>query len=291
MIKDFEYFAPRTVQAALKLAAKYGDKCKIIGGGQSLLILMRQGLVAPDYLVSIKGISSLNYVRDDDREGLRIGALTPHRVIEKSRLIQEKYPVLAEMETRLASVQTRNWGTIGGNLAHADPAGDPAPVLIALGASVKLESLNGERVLPLEDFYRDFFETALRPGELLTEIRVPPPPYRTGAVYTKFNVIESDMATVGVAASVTLGKKNSICQDIRIVLGAVAPVPVRAKKAEGLVRGKEITDDLLRKAGEIASTEADPISDIHASATYRRELVKVLVKRMGAQARERAAAA
>lgn len=291
MIKDFEYFAPRTLQQALTLLDKYGDSCKIIAGGQSLLILMRQGLVAPQYLISIKDISSLNYIKSDPKDGLRIGALTPHRVVEKSRLIHTKYPVLAEMENRLASIQTRNWGTIGGNLAHADPAGDPAPVLIALGASLKVASTKGERTIPMEDFFKDYFETELKPGEVLTEIQVPTPPPRTGTSYTKFNVIESDMATVGVAVSVTLRPKDDVCQDVRIALGAAAPVPMRAKKAEGLLRGKKITEDLLKKAGEVASTEARPISDIHASEAYRRELVKVLVKRMAKEAVARASKA
>lgn len=288
MIKDFEYFAPGTLQEALSLLKQYGDHCKVIGGGQSLLILMRQGLVSPEYLISIKGLTALSYIKDDRQQGLRIGALTSHRDIEKSRLIHRKFPVLAEMETRLASIQTRNWGTIGGNIAHADPAGDPAPVLIALGASAKVAGPNGERTVPLDEFFHDYFETDLQPGELLTEITVPVPPPRTGSCYSKFNVIESDMATVGVAVSMTLGEKNGVCQDIRIALGAAAPVPMRARKAEDEVRGKKVTEALLRKAGEIASTEANPVSDIHASASYRRELVKVMVRRMGMEALDRA---
>lgn len=288
MIKDFEYFAPKTLREALALLDKYGDDCKIICGGQSLLILMRQGLVAPEYLISIKGISSLNYIKDDPKEGLRIGALTPHRVVEKSRLIRKSYPVLAEMENRLASIQTRNWGTIGGNLAHADPAGDPGPVLIALDATLKVTGKKGERSIPIGNFFKDYFETALQHGELLTEIQVPTPPPRTGTAYTKFNVIESDMATVGVAVSVTLQPRGDVCRDIRIALGASASVAMRAEKAEALVRGKKVTEDLLKQAGEAASSEARPISDIHASEAYRRELIKVLVKRMGMEALARA---
>lgn len=288
MIKDFEYFAPKTLREALTLLDKYGDDCKIICGGQSLLILMRQGLVAPEYLISIKGISSLNYIKDDPKEGLRIGALTPHRVVEKSRLIRKSYPVLAEMENRLASIQTRNWGTIGGNLAHADPAGDPGPVLIALDATLKVTGKKGERSIPIGNFFKDYFETALQHGELLTEIQVPTPPPRTGTAYTKFNVIESDMATVGVAVSVTLQPRGDVCRDIRIALGASASVAMRAEKAEALVRGKKVTEDLLKQAGEAASSEARPISDIHASEAYRRELIKVLVKRMGMEALARA---
>jgi len=284
MIRDFEYLAPKTLKEALTLLDKYGDECKIIAGGQSLLVLMRQGLVAPKYLISIKGISELNYINNDAKKGLRIGALTPHRAIEKSPVIQNGLSVLAEMEQRLASIQTRNWGTIGGNLCHGDPAGDPAPVLIALNATLKMQGLGGERTIATEDFSLDYFETALEPGELLTEIQVPAVLSHTGTAYTKFNVIESDLATVGVAVSITLSSSDSTCQDVRIALGASAPTPMRAKQAEEVLKGKKITDALLAKAGQIAFTEADPISDIYASEEYRRELVKVLVKRVGKEA-------
>jgi carbon-monoxide dehydrogenase medium subunit len=288
MIKDFEYLAPKTLKEALTLLDKYQDECKVIAGGQSLLILMRQGLVTPQYLIDIKGLSELSYIKSDTKEGLRIGALTTHRAIEKSPLIRKKFSVLAEMERRLASIQTRNWGTIGGNLCHADPAGDPAPVLIALNATLTTASLKGERNMAVEDFCLDYFETALEPGELLTEIQVPATPPHTGTAYTKFNVIESDLATVGVAVSVTLGSSDGVCQDVRIALGAVAPTPMRAKQAEAVLRGKKITDNLLKEAGEVASTGAEPISDIYGSEGYRRELVRVLVARVGKEALARA---
>jgi carbon-monoxide dehydrogenase medium subunit len=284
MIRDFEYFAPKTLKEALPLLDKYRDEGKVIAGGQSLLILMRQGLVAPEYLIDIKGLSELSYIKSDAKEGLRIGALTPHRAIEKSPVMKNGFAVLADMERRLASIQTRNWGTIGGNLCHGDPAGDPAPVLIVLNATLGMASLRGERTVPVEDFTLDYFETALEPGELLTEIQVPVPPPHTGTAYTKFNIIESDLATVGVAVSITLGSSDGMCSDVRIGLGAVAPAPMRAKQAEEVLRGKKITDALLKEAGEIASTEAEPISDIQASEEYRRELVKVLVKRVGKEA-------
>ena len=288
MITDFEYFAPKTLEEALTLLDKYGDECKVIAGGQSLLILMRQGLVAPQYLIDIKGISELSYIKSEGKQGLRIGALTTHRTIEKSPVFRDKLGVLTEMENRLASIQTRNWGTIGGNICHADPAGDPAPVLMALNATLRMASLKGDRTMAVEDFSLDYFETALEPGELLTEIVVPPVPLHTGIAYTKFNVIESDLATVGVAVSITLSSNDGICQDVRIALGAAAPTPIRAKQAEAVLRGKKITDVLLKEAGQIASTEAEPISDIYASEEYRRELVKVLVKRVGKEALARA---
>jgi len=287
MIKDFEHFAPATLKEALALLAKYGDDCKVICGGQSLLILMRQGLVSPKYMVDIKGLTELSYIKEG-KDGLKIGATTTHRAIEKSPVIKKKYPVLAEMENRLASIQTRNWGTIGGNICHGDPAGDPVSVLIALNATLTVAGAKGTRDIPVENFSLDYFEVDLKDGELLTEITIPAPPPRTGTAYTKFNVIESDLATASVAASVTLGSGDGVCQDVRIALGAAAPTAVRAKKAEKVLKGKKITDALLKEAGEVAATEAEPISDIYASEEYRLELVRVLVPRMTKEALARA---
>lgn len=288
MIRDFEYFAPKTVEEALTLLSQYNEESKMIAGGQSLLVLMRQGLVSPKYLIDIKGISALDFINLDKNEGLRIGALTPHRAIEKSPVIRNGFAVLSEMELKLASVQTRNWGTIGGNLCHADPAGDPAPVLIALNGKLKIASLSGERTVAVEDFSTDYFETVLRHGELLTEIQVPNPPPRTGTAYTKFNIIENDMGIASTAVSITLNPKNETCNDARIVLGAVSSVPMRAKEAEKVLVGKEISDALLVKAGQIASEETEPITDVLASEEYKRELVRVLVKRVGREALDRA---
>jgi carbon-monoxide dehydrogenase medium subunit len=284
MINDFEYFAPKTLQEALKLLEQYRNDYKIIAGGQSLLIMMRQGLIQPNHLIDIKSISELNYIKSDNKMGLRIGALTTHRMIEKSPVIKKSFGVISAMENKLASIQTRNWGSIGGNLCHGDPAGDPAPVLIALRATLTVVGMNGERNMAVEDFFTDYFETALEHGELLSEIQIPAIPPNTGTAYTKFNVIENDMGIVGVAVSITLTSKGSHCEDVRIALANAAPRPIRAKKAEEQLRGKKITEDLLEEAGEIASTEADPISDIHASAEYRQELLKVLVRRVGKEA-------
>jgi carbon-monoxide dehydrogenase medium subunit len=288
MIRDFEYFSPKTLKEALALLDEYQDECKVIAGGQSLLILMRQRLIMPEYLVDIKGISEMSYIKSDAKEGLRIGALTSHRTIETSPEMKNGFGILAEMERGLASIQTRNWGTIGGNICHADPTGDPAPVLIALKATLSTASLEGERNMAVEDFFLDYFEPALEPGELLTEIQIPAVPPHTGTAYTKFNIIENDMATVGVAVSITLGSGKDMCQDIRIVLGACASVPMRAKKAEEVLRGKKITAARLKEAGQIASQEADPIADMSASEEYRRELVKVLVPRVAKEALARA---
>ncbi len=287
MIRDFTYLRPANVAEALDLISKHEDEYKIIGGGQSLLILLRQGLVATEYLIDIKRLEELNYIKFDAKEGLRIGATTTHRTIEKSALIKEKYRVLADMETKLAHIQVRNWGTIGGNLAHGDAAGDPAPVLMALGASLKLGSAKGTRTIALDEFYTDLFETALAADEIVLEVQVPPPAAASAACYEKFNLLESDQGIVAVAAWVSLN--GGTCKEARIALGNAAPTAIRARKAEGLLTGQKLTDTLLEEVGKAASEEAEPVADIHASEEFRHHLVNVLTKRMVKKAWEQAA--
>ena len=291
MIRSFNYHQATSVKETLSLLETCGDDYKIICGGQSLLILMRQGLVAPENLIDIKSVKEMSYIDFDPKNGLKIGATTIHREIEKSPLIKKYFPVLVEMEKNLASIQTRNWGTIGGNLAHGDPAGDPAPILIASNATVKMANLERERILPLEDFFIDIFETALEEGELLIEIHVPILPKKTAIAYEKFNIIKNNQGIVSVAASITMAEDGAGCKDARIVLGAAAATPLRAKEAEGILIGNKIDTKLLASAGKKASEECDPISDIHATETYRRFLVKVLTTKVTRKAWEQAKAA
>jgi carbon-monoxide dehydrogenase medium subunit len=286
-MKDFEYFDPTTVKEALPLLSQYKDEAKIIAGGQSLLVVMKQGLLATEYVVDIKGISDLDYINDDGK-GLKIGALTLHRTIEKSPIIQKHFKVLSEMERNLATIQTRNWGTIGGNLCHGDPAGDPASVFIALNAKLRVASMGGERIIDMEEFSKDYLEVALEPDEMLTEIQVPTPPPHTGAAHEKLMVMQGDMGIVGAAVSITLKPGDGVCEDARIVLCNAASIPLRAREAEKRLIGKVVTDDLLAEAGEVASSEADPPTDAHGSAEYRREMIKVFVRRAAQRALERA---
>jgi carbon-monoxide dehydrogenase medium subunit len=280
MIKDFVYLKANTVKEALDLLEQHKEDSKIICGGQALLILMRQGLVSPKYLIDIKHLEELNYIKFATKEGLRIGATTTHRAVEKSSLIKKRYPVLIGMEKNLASIQTRNWGTIGGNLAHADPAGDPAPVFIALKATVKMANKERERTLPLEEFFIDYFETALEEDELLLEVQIPVIPPKTAVVYEKFNIIKNDLGIVSVAASITVDNSGQKCQEARVVLGAAAPIPKRANEAEQMLVGKKLDDRLLDRVAAKASEEAEPVADIHAAEEYRKFLVKVLTKKM-----------
>ncbi len=287
-MKDFEYFAPKTVEEALSLLSQYREEAKMIAGGQSMLVTMRQGLLAPENLIDIKGISALDYIRLDEKEGVRIGALTTHRTIEKSPIIQKRFEVLSEMEVNLATIQTRNWGTIGGNLCHGDPAGDPAPVLSVLNGKLKLNRVGQERIVPMEEFSKDFLEVDLGPDEMLTEIQVPIPKPHTGIAYDKLMQMQGDSGIVGAAVSITLSPSSGVCEEARIVLSNVSSVPFRARKAESRLIGKVINEDLLAEAGQVASTEIDPNADMHASAEYRREMVKVFVRRTARRALERA---
>jgi carbon-monoxide dehydrogenase medium subunit len=287
MIHDFTYLKPGTVKEAVAMLADHADECKVICGGQSLLIVMRQGLVAVDYLIDLKGLNELSYIKYDAKEGLKLGATTTHRDIEKSAVIKKNYPVLTAMEEKLASIQVRNWGTIGGNLAHADAAGDPAPVLISLGAKIKLGSSKGERAMSLEEFYTDLFETAMEHDEIVLEVQVPPAGPKTGSAYKKFNLIENDQGIVAVAVTVTADKAG-VCTDAKIVLGNAGVVPIRAKSAEKVLIGKKLTDKLFAEAGEAAAGDADPVSDIHSSAEFRKHLITVLTKRMVKQAWDQA---
>ncbi len=288
MLAEFEYFAPKTVKEAVSLLAKYKEEAKIICGGQSMLVVMKQRLLTPEYLIDIKGISSLDYIKYDEKQGLKIGALTIHRAIEKSPVIQKHFRVLSELEGNLATVQTRNWGTIGGNLCHGDPAGDPAPVFIALRAKLKLAGPGGERTVDMEEFSRDYLEVALKPDEMLTEIQVPTPPPHTGTAYEKLMVMKGDMGIVGAAVSITLSGKDGLCQDARIALSNCSSVPLRAREAGKVLVGKTVNEGQLVKASETASKEAAPTSDVHGSAEYRREMIKVFVRRVGLIALERA---
>jgi carbon-monoxide dehydrogenase medium subunit len=287
-MKDFEYFAPKTVEESLSLLSQYKGEAKIIAGGQSMLVLMRQGLLAPEYVIDIKGITALDYITFDEREGLKIGALTTHRTIEKSPFIMDHFRVLAAMERNLATIQTRNWGTIGGNLCHGDPAGDPAPVLIALNATLRLKSLSGERIVAVEEFSKDILEVDLEFDEMLVEIQVPALLPHTGVAHEKLMIMQGDAGIVGASVSITLTPGNGVCEDARIVISNAASVPLRVRGAEKRLIGEVINDQLLTEAGEVASAEADPPSDVHGTAEYRKEMVKVFVRRAAVKAFERA---
>jgi len=278
-MNTFKYVPANTVNEACDLLSQYGEEAKLLGGGQSLVTLMKQDFVSPLYLIDIKGISDLDYIQYDKTDGLRIGALTTHRTLETSNIVQEKFSILAQMEHTLASVPVRNWGTVGGNLAHADPASDLAPTLLSLGAEVILTGPHGERVVSLDDFFIDYFETSLQSDELLTEIHVSNSS-RGGGFYYKFAQRATDLAVVSVAVNLIRDPDNrDLCKDIRIVMGSVGPTPLRSKRAEDLIKGQPLTDTLTEEAARVSAEDAQPTSDINGSEEYKREIVHVLVRR------------
>jgi carbon-monoxide dehydrogenase medium subunit len=284
----FKYLPANTVKDACDLLAQYGEEAKILGGGQSLMTLMKEGFVSPAYIIDIKGLSDLDYIRYDKIDGLRIGALSTHRSVETSDVVKENFAMLAEMEHTLASVAVRNWGTVGGSLAHADPASDLAATLLALGAEVTLTRSAGDRVLSLDDFLIDYFETALQPDELLTEIRLPISSQGKGFYY-KFAQRATDLAVVSVAVNLMPDPdKPKQCRDIRIAMGSVGPKALRSRRAEDLIKGQSITDALIEEAARASAEDAQPTTDINGSEEYKRELVHVLVTRSIKEAVSRA---
>lgn len=281
----FDYLEPPTLNKALALMEKHGEDGRVIAGGTSLLIMMRQRLLMPKVVISLARIPKFGAIRFNAKTGLRIGAGARHRDIELSAVIKKYYPILHETFHNVAQPRIRNMGTIGGNLAAGDPLTDPGASLIALDAEVVLTSRAGQRTLNLDEFFIDYYQTALSPGELLTEIRVPPPS-RPGWSHIKFTPRSvEDFATVGVA--ITLSAKNGVCEDVRLGLNSVASIIVHAKHAEQTLRGKTINDELLCQMGEVAASETDPVDDNRGSAEYKREMVKVLVRRAAQEALQR----
>lgn len=285
-MKDFEYHEPTSVREACAMLSQYGDGAKVMAGGVALMTLMKQKLVQPTCVISLEKIPGLNYINYDDGAGLRLGATTPHRAIEHSQLVAEKYPLFSQMAHHIGSVQVRNLGTIGGNLCHAEPASDPPAVLVALSAQVKLVSSGGERTVPVEDFFVDFYETVIRPDEVLTEVQIPPLATGTKGAYIKFNPRSAmDLPVIVVAALVTPDRKKGSAKEVKVALGAVTSRPVRVSRVEEALKGKELTDEAIHEASQMASEGLEPISDIRGSSEYRKEVAKVLVERALKQAR------
>ncbi|MDD4169397.1 MAG: xanthine dehydrogenase family protein subunit M [Desulfotomaculaceae bacterium] len=276
-LPDFEYYVPESVTEAYGLLAQFGDRAKVIAGGTDVLTKMKQNILAPEVLVSLKNLNQLAGISYEKGKGIIIGSRVTHNELVNSAVLQEKYLSICEAAHHMANNQIRNRGTVGGNIVNAVPSADLPPILIALGAVVKLVGTGGERTVSLEEFIIGPGKTELKQDEVLTEIVIPDQPL-TGSTYMKFGLRQSGaLAVVGVAAAVVMD--GDICEEARIVLGAVAPVPMRAKKAEELLKGKSVTDELLEETGVCAAGESKPIADIRGSVEYRRDLVRVFTKR------------
>ncbi|MFQ5708704.1 MAG: FAD binding domain-containing protein [bacterium] len=282
----FEYFVPKTLSEAFSLLTKYGEDAKILAGGHSLIPLMKLRLAAPPYLIDINQIPDLDYLKEENGF-LKIGALTREVSLEESDLIAEKFPIILDTAKVIADPLVRNMATVGGNLAHGDPANDHPATMLALGAQVVLTGPSGSRTVSVKEFFVDLMMTQLQPDEILTEIQIPLPPANSGGAYVKFERKVGDFAIVGVAAQVALDA-NGACQKVGIGLTNVGSVPIEAEKAEDALRGKQIDEQTLKEAGRLAADASDPTDDLRGTANYKRSLVNVLTKRALKQALTRA---
>lgn len=278
-MRSIELLEPRSVDEATSLLGQHADEAKVIAGGTALVIMLKNRLISPGYLLSLGRTEGLHYLRYEDGVGLRIGALTTIREVELSPLVRERYPVLAKTAGKVANVRVRNAATMGGNMTEADYASDPPCVLVGLRARVKAASQRGVREIPLTEFFKDFYETALEPDEVLTELIVPPLSSMTRSTYIKYVTRSSeDRPCIGVAAFVDLDK-GGVCQDLRVVVGAVAEKPQEIESAEALARGQKLSDELIREVAEGYAAAIEPLSDLRGSAWYRKQMIKVFVRR------------
>jgi CO/xanthine dehydrogenase FAD-binding subunit len=282
-LPKFNYLSPSTLDEALSLLTRHKGKARVIAGGTDFVPkLKRREIGAPGYIIDLKAIPGLDNI-EYDASGLSLGALVTIGAVETSAIIGEKFGILAQAARSMASPQVRNRGTMAGNICNAVPSADSAPALLTVGAKLKLISRKGERTVGIEEFFTGPSQTALADDEILQEIHIPHPPPNSRGVYLKLTPRRAmDLAIVGVAAVVT--PQDGVCKDIRIALGAVAPTPIRAKKAEAILKGQKFDDELIEKAARAAAGQSRPIDDHRASADYRRDMVEVLVKRAIKQA-------
>jgi carbon-monoxide dehydrogenase medium subunit len=277
-MKNFDYLEPTTVAEACALLKQHGGEAKLFAGGSHVTILLKQGLYQPKALINIKSIPEIKGVRFDASDGLIIGALVTHRELETSALVREKFPVLCEAEREVANIRVRNMGTVGGNLASGEPLTDLSQIFIALDGKLKISGPNGQRSLPVEDLFVDFYTTSLAEDEIITQVVIPSLPLKSGIEYIRFSSSSVvDKPSAGVAVRLTLDQESA--QVARIVLGCVGPTPVRARKAEVLVTGKKLTAEVVAEAGALASQECSPTSDLRGSEQYKRAIVGTLVRR------------
>src|SRR5262245_6529803 len=269
-MRNFDYLEPTTVAEACTLLKQHVGEAKVFAGGSHLTILMKQGLYNPKALVNIKRIYELKGIKYDAQAGLSIGALVTHREIETSALVREKFPVLCDAEREVANIRVRNMGTVGGNLASAEPLTDLSQIFIALDGKAKITGPDAQRTIPIEDLFVDFYTTILAEDEILTQVLIPPLPPRSGVDYIRFSSSSVvDKQSAGVEVRLTLETSGEPIQTARIVLGCVGATPVRARNAEALIAGKQLTSQLVEEAGSIASQKCSPTSDLRGSEQYK----------------------
>jgi carbon-monoxide dehydrogenase medium subunit len=284
----FSYHDPATVEEALGLLAAHGDAARVLAGGQSLMPMLNFRLARPGHLIDVNRVAALATVSPGPDRGLRIGALVRQRTLERSPLIRERCPMIGQAMPFVGHPQIRARGTLGGSLAHADPAADYPAALLALDAEIVVASTADARTIPARDFFVDMMTTQLRPGEILTQVRVPPRESRTGGAYAKLHQPASGFAIVGVAARLTLGKGNKI-EQVAVGVTGLGPKPFRATAVERALAGKAASPKLIAEAARHAADGIEPLSDLHASRDYRREMAVVFARRALERAVARAA--
>jgi aerobic carbon-monoxide dehydrogenase medium subunit len=284
--RSFEYFSPRTLEEAVALLQKHGPDAKLLSGGQSLIPMMKLRLVSPDYIVDINRIPGLDYISESDGH-LKIGALAREHELESSDVVKTRFPILADTAKVIADPLVRSQATVCGNLAHGDPANDHPATMLALGATVVATGPKGKREIGIEDFFPGLFTTALEAEEILTEIKIPVPPAHSGGAYLKLERKVGDFATAGVAVQLTLDDSEAV-KRAGIGLTNVGMTPIKARQAEDFLTGKNLDEATIRKAGELAAADSQPMDDIRGSADYKRDLVRVLTTRALARALDRA---
>jgi aerobic carbon-monoxide dehydrogenase medium subunit len=284
--QSFEYFRPQSVSEAIALLQEHGDGAKILSGGQSLIPMMKIRLARPECLIDINRLAGLHYIKEE-AGFLKIGGLTREADLETSSLIRSKYLIILDTAASIADPQVRNMATVGGNLAHGDPANDHPATMLALEAEIVATGQRGDRIIPIKDFFLSVFTTALEHSEILTEIRIPIPPPGSGGAYFKLERKVGDFATVGVAAQVTVDG-TGVCRRAGIGLTNVGATPIKATRAEGFLVGKTMDKQQIDQAAQLAAEEAQPSSDLRGPAEYKVSMVRELTKRALVRACERA---
>jgi carbon-monoxide dehydrogenase medium subunit len=273
---SFEYFAPTTLDEALALLGEYGDEAKVLAGGQSLIPLMKLRFAYPRALVDINGISELGQLEEEDG-GLRIGALVRHKACERSELLRGRYGTLGDAAPMISDPIVRNLGTVGGSLAHADPQGDWGSVMLAMRAEITARGQNGDRTIPIDEFFDGPFQSTLEPTEILTEVRIPDPGAKAGGSYIKLERKVGDYATVGVAVNVSFS--NGSVASAGIALTGVGPRNLRAEAAEQALAGQALDDGAIAEAARLAAEAAQPQTDVRGTEAYKRNVVRVFTER------------
>ncbi len=287
LLRPFVLLQPESITEAVTALAGAGDETRVIGGGTSLMVLMKGGVYTPSSLISLKRIPGMNRIATMPDGGTRIGALVTQRQVESDPVVRSRYPILVEAESRVGNVRVRNMATLVGNLTHADYQSDPPPALLVLGASVEVTGPAGQRTIPLKDFFLGPYQTTLQPGEIATAVLLPPPAGGAPGAYLKYTTRSAaDRPCVGVA--VQLCRNGDVLGRLRVALGAVAGVPWLVEGLEEKVRQRPLTAELLAEIGHLAAAGVEPLSDLRGSAGYKKQMISVFVRRAIAQAWEKA---